>query len=112
MKCFLSPERQRKLTETLTSLGQEPLKIQQYLKNLPDDLEQVDDEMVVHVQCVVYCRTIDEPHQALVGLAVLAMIMMEARSRGLCETDFPNSHDVIRGDLIIHGIIPPPETLQ
>jgi len=112
MKCFLSPERQQKLTETLTSLGQEPQQIQKYLENLPDDLEKVDDEMVVHVQCVVYCRAIDEPHQALVGLAILTCIMAEAKSRGLAETDFPNSYYIIRGDLIIHGITPPPETLQ
>jgi hypothetical protein len=112
MKCFLSPDRQQKLTETLTSLGQEPDQIQRYLEQLPDDLEKVDEEMVLHVQCVVYCRAIDEPHEAIVGLAILVMIMVEAKSRGLAETDFPHSHRVIRDDLINHGITPPPETLQ
>ncbi|SRR6266436_7500949 len=112
MKCFLNPDRQQKLTETLTALGQKPEQIQQYINGLPDDIEHVDIEMLTHVQCVTYCKAIDEPIQSLVGLAILVNIMMEAESRGLEETDFPKSHQAIRNNLIKLSLTPPPETLQ
>jgi hypothetical protein len=123
MKSFLSPERQAKLTKTLTSLEVEPEQIQAYIDNLPDDLEAVDDEMALHVNCVIFCRNIGEDKQALTGLAVLAAIMLEAKSHGLNETDFPKSHHLIKGDLTSHyGLTEedvieiasrmPPETLQ
>jgi len=35
-------------------------------------------------------------------LAILAQIMLEAKSRGLTETDFPQSHQAIRDDLLGH----------
>ncbi len=113
MKCFLNPDRQQKLTEMLTTLGQKPEQIQQYIDGLPDDIEHVDIEMLTHVQCVIYCRAIDEPMQSLVGLAILVNIMMEAKSRGLEETDFPKSYQAIQDNLIELGLRPPPsENLQ
>ncbi len=65
MTCFLSPNRQQKLTETLTALDIDHEQIQKFLDHLPDDLVQVDFEMYIHVQTVVFCRDQGANEEAL-----------------------------------------------
>jgi hypothetical protein len=103
MTCFLSPERQAILTETLTNFEVAPKAIQTFINNLPDDdLDKIDDEMQLHVLTVIECRGLGRTDQACIGLAVLAVIMQEAKSRGLGETDFPKMLKATKDDLQSH----------
>jgi len=104
MKRFLSPNRQKKLLETLIGLGVH-VKIANEFVSVPDDMHEVDLVMKAHVLSVALCRKLNKMDEACKGLACLATIMAEGIDRGLGEDDFPMSLKAIKDDLRGRGMV-------
>lgn len=103
MKYFLSEERRKKLFDLLIEADIPETKALQFAE-VKDDLKAVDEDMLIHVQCIQHFRAIGDQLNSTVGLAILVTYMDEALSRGLSENDFPRSLVAIKDDLSDRGI--------
>lgn len=105
MKYFLNPKLRAELTKTLDlNDGLDP-NLRRFTVDVEDDIEKADEAMLFHVLTIVRLRKEGKHDECLVGLACVAALMSEARSRGLGEKDLPHAFEAILDDLKEHGII-------
>jgi hypothetical protein len=99
MKYFMSKQRREKLFELLCRMDDSNDEIALKFTEVPDNLMEVDKALAAHALGVIHFQNQGRAKTAGVGIACLCALMGEAMSRGLAETDFPVSYEIIKADI-------------